>query len=409
MSRRRRALIAAGSVVALAATGVIAWRVLAPAEVVTSAVTDYPSRSPDPLAGPKGALVSSPLILDGRLRVYATDRRVWSDTSADYRWETNAFWSYRRWPERVAAVAAPASTDPLVASLWSDGRLVGLDGRTGKVSWQSETGITPPSVDPGRTGSALVWQQISLLTGVTTDGRPVIVVVGAAETRAYSASDGALLWSQRFSCDGGNLTSAGAYITLDPCTHELVQVDLGSGAVKRAAAPASKVTGLACRVFRSECGGLRLDQSSATVFTGAEGTSAPALAPTTSWLAMTADGRPVAFDATFTARDPADGKELWSWRPKGLSSPASVIATVPGRILLLTEDRTLIALDTTDGAELSRSSVLLKQDGDAPYVIGPVYAVGRYVAVERHIPGASSAEGGDKFYYTNRPVLLAVS
>ena len=407
-------LIAAGSAIALVAAGIIAWRVLAPAEVVTSAVTPYPQTAPDPLAGPKGALVRSPLILDDRLRVYAADRRVWADAQPDYRWETNAFWSYRRWPERVSAVVAPKSTDPLVVSLWSDGRLVGLDGRTGTVAWRAETGTKPAVVDGRRTGSSLIWDQQALRTGITSAGKPVIIVVGPTEVRGYSATDGTALWTQPVACSSGDLTAPNAYLTLDGCAHELVRIDLDTGAVGSTPATGRTLDGLGCRVYRSECGGLRLDdgaQSSAAIFAGTQSKPAPALAAPNAWLATTADGQPIAIDSTFTGRDPITGKELWTWRPSGVgdSSPASVIAAVPGRVLLLTRSRTLIALDPADGAELSRASVLLKQDGTAPYDVGPVYAAGRYVAIERHSPGVPSSAGDDEFYYTNRPVLLAVS
>lgn len=398
------------------AAGVIAWRVLAPAEVVTSAVTPYPQAAPDPLAGPKGALVRSPLILDDRLRVYAADRRVWTDAQPDYRWETNAFWSYRRWPERISAVVAPKTADPLVVSLWSDGRLVGLDGRTGTVAWHTETGTRPAVVDGRRTGSSLIWDQQALRTGLTAAGKPVIVVVGSTEVRGYSATDGTALWTQPLplGCSAGDLTAPNAYVALDGCAHELVRIDLDTGTVSRTPADGRKLNGLGCRVYRSECGGLRLDdttQPSAAIFAGTVSKPAPALAAPTTWLAATTDGQPVAVDSTFTGRDPITGKELWAWRSSGAgdSSPATVIATVPGRVLLLTQDRTLIALDPADGAELSRTSVLLKQDGTAPYDIGPVYAADRYVAIERHSPGVPSSASDDEFYYTNRPVLLAVS
>jgi len=75
---------------------------------------------------------------------------------------------------------------------------------------------------------------------------------------------------------------------------------------------------------------------------------------------------------------------------------------------MLGADLKLTALDPSTGRILSSDSVALKQDRD-PYVIGPVYASGPYVAIERLKPKADATGTDDEYYYNARPVLLAVS
>ncbi len=116
-----------------AAAGIIAYRVLAPAEVSTPARDDYPARSmPDP--GVTGRLPVAPLIVDGRLRVYAAPRQVYADQPVDSRSRRTPYWSFRRWPASLDAVVASGTT---VVSRWSDGQLVAIDARTGRVAWRA--------------------------------------------------------------------------------------------------------------------------------------------------------------------------------------------------------------------------------------------------------------------------------
>src|SRR6478609_5471042 len=95
--RSRIAVIAGLSAMLLAAAGTTVWRVLRPSEVVTEATTSYPEATP-PIPGRVGSLITAPLIVDDRLRVYAKKREVWSDGPPSYHYERSAYWSYRRWP-----------------------------------------------------------------------------------------------------------------------------------------------------------------------------------------------------------------------------------------------------------------------------------------------------------------------
>src|SRR5262245_39967721 len=93
----RFAVTALAVLVVLGATAVVGYRVLSPAETVSPATQPYPER---PAATPKryGELSSAPLIVDGRLRVYADARRVWADATLTSRSTSTPFWAYRRWP-----------------------------------------------------------------------------------------------------------------------------------------------------------------------------------------------------------------------------------------------------------------------------------------------------------------------
>src|SRR5215213_3260253 len=101
----RLAVIGAVSAALLAAAGVVAWRVLGPAEVVTPAQKPYPAPV-IPAPGPIGVLVSAPLVLDDRIRVFATKRQVWADAPPNFKYERSALWSLRRWPAQLIGVVA---------------------------------------------------------------------------------------------------------------------------------------------------------------------------------------------------------------------------------------------------------------------------------------------------------------
>ncbi|WP_309246285.1 hypothetical protein [Verrucosispora sioxanthis] len=87
---------------------------------------------PDP--GVTGRLPVAPLIVDGRLRVYAAPRQVYADQPVDSRSRRTPYWSFRRWPASLDAVVASGTT---VVSRWSDGQLVAIDARTGRVAWRA--------------------------------------------------------------------------------------------------------------------------------------------------------------------------------------------------------------------------------------------------------------------------------
>ncbi|MBL7254521.1 PQQ-binding-like beta-propeller repeat protein [Paractinoplanes lichenicola] len=165
------------ALVLTAAAGLIGWRVLAPAEVLSTAATPNPASSVS-AAQVTGRTNMAPLIVDESMRVYAGKRQVRADGPVDAKSVNTARWSLRRWPAQVSGVVAAG---PTVISRWSDGVLIAVDGRTGKELWRVATGLPAPEYAGHRTGAATVWAPVGLR--VTGD---VVVVDGVA----YGVSDG---------------------------------------------------------------------------------------------------------------------------------------------------------------------------------------------------------------------------
>jgi outer membrane protein assembly factor BamB len=415
----RRALLSALVLVLLVASGIIVWRVLRPTEVVTEAVSAYPqadAASP----GPVGALISAPLIVDGRIRVYADKRQIRADDEPAYKYEKSPFWSYRRWPEQLIGVVHPqtaADGVPMIVGSWSDGELIALDGRTGAVLWRADGEVLGEEYDGRRTGSSVVWTPAGLLTGV--GDRPVVVTAGDGRVSVFSSADGARLWSaQTPICWEQAFTASGALFAPDTCVgpHALIRFDLTTG--ERTEEPFHgfndrlTVTPLGCRIGRSECGGVRMQQqpnrTAAWLLTPEGIVESRALATPTASLAGTIVIDSPLDDVTRTraivGRDARTGESLWTYSQ---SAAMRLIATTPERVLLLSESLVLTALDPASGRVISSNSIALKQDRD-PYAIGPVYATGPYVAIERLKPQADPTGADDEYYYNARPVLLAV-
>ncbi|MEV6970866.1 PQQ-binding-like beta-propeller repeat protein [Hamadaea sp. NPDC051192] len=421
---KKYALWAALGVVTLAASGAVVWRVLGPAEVVTTAGTAYPSPSVTPSAGALGALINSPLIVDEHLRVYAAKRQIQADDHPAYRYETSPFWSYRRWPQQLIGLVHPPTEStsgvPVVVGSWSDGKLIAIDARTGQVAWESDGAVLGTEYPGRRTGSAVVWTPAGLLTGVTTAGRGVVVTAKDGLT-ATDAASGARLWSTPDTgCAALAFTVRNEVVVPDRCDTPTVlrRYDLSTGTptdlpitvTKTATQP---VTPLGCRVGVSECGGVRT-QNAAWIWADGTPRAAAGLKGESAWLAgTTAVDAPLGNTAdtrALTGKDPVTGAVRWTWSAVGADpSDAQIIATTPDRILLLTRARTLIAVDPTTGNELTRISVIMDHDPKQQYAVGPVYASGVYVAIERLTMTAAQAETDDEYYFTNRPVLLAAS
>jgi outer membrane protein assembly factor BamB len=420
----RRGAYGALAVVLLAVSGVIVWRVLAPTEVVTQAVTAYPAVD-QTTPGPVGALVAAPLIVDGRIRVYADKRQIRSDDQPAYKYEKSPFWSYRRWPEQLVGVVHPQTAAPgvpVIVGAWTDGKLVALDGRSGTVLWRADGETLSDGYDGRRTGSSVVWTPQGLLTGV--GNQPVVVTVGDQSVSAYAAVDGSRLWqAETTACTEQAFTAKGALLAPDTCVgpHALIRFDLTTGEQREQ--PFQKgfndeltVTPLGCRIGRSECGGVRMlqqpNRTAAWMLSSGDFVGSEALAsPTASLAGDIVIDSPLGGTASTHVvigrnANATTGQSLWTF---SRNSPVRLIAATAERVLLLSEDRTLIALDPATGRILSSDSVVLKQDPKDAYAVGSVYTDGPYVAIERLKPKADATGTDDEYYYNARPVLLAVS
>src|SRR5690349_10862035 len=194
----RFSVIALAVVCVLGATAVVGYRVLRPADSAVEAHGPYPDR---PAAEPVryGELTSAPLIVDGRLRVYADARRVWADADVTSRTERTPFWSIRRWPAEVTGVVAVEGSYEGVALVmvkFSDGVVLAVIPKTGRIAWQDQARASEgETYDGRRTGGATVWQPAGIFTARSnTDGGAVLVVAGGDEIIAYNPWTGKRRW-----------------------------------------------------------------------------------------------------------------------------------------------------------------------------------------------------------------------
>ncbi|TDC77098.1 pyrrolo-quinoline quinone [Micromonospora sp. KC606] len=411
---RRRVLVAVAALLAVGAVAGIGYRVLAPAEVVTPARGDLPPPV-TPAVGVIGRLPAAPLVVEGRLRVYAAQRQVYADQPADRRYRVTPFWSYRRWPAQLNGVLV---SDATVVSRWSDGKLVALDGRTGKVAWRVDGPPPGAGFAARRTGAAVVWDPRGLFVATGPDGRPVLVAAGEGHLRGYAVADGRELW--RAGGDAGcrtalGTTADGRVLILDSCaTPATVEFrDVATGAVLTrwrppAAGPELTVMPLGCLTPRSRCRGLR--------------TSGPGDAAGRGWLVGA--GGPVAAPALDAADRTlvgefvigSDGPVLKGWEARtgkrrwqrGDLGPVRVLAVGPGRVHVLTEQRDLVTLDPTTGAQRSRFPLTVGRDGIA-WQPGLAYAADGYLAVERLRERAGPDDDDQAYFLMSEPVVLAAT
>ncbi|AGZ46494.1 outer membrane protein assembly factor BamB family protein [Actinoplanes friuliensis] len=360
---------ALAALLVLAAAGLIGWRVLAPAEVIEEAVEPYPVAVTLP-AGVTGKTTMAPLIVDGRIRVYAGTRLVKADAPVEAKTMYTPLWSYRRWPARLAGVVAVGTT---VVSRWSDGRLVALDGRTGKVVWRADG--PPADGFAGRTGSAAVWAP----AGMHVAGTSVLVSDGKQVT-ARAVEDGRERWSTTLppGCTDGFVTAGGRYV----CGAGAWDVISGN---EVRGWPAGPSTAMSCDVARSACAGLR-DASGQVWLTGGR---RPVPAP----------GSAVAGDLALTVSGGAviasrAGREVWRW-----AGTAQVLGVRAGKVVLLAGNQ-LVVLDAATGAARATFPLFVANERVEAWQPDGWQLTDGYVAIQRVRPGTSE-------FYTTDPVVIA--
>ena len=383
--------------------GLVGYRVIAPAEIATRARAPYPgvlAASP----GVSGELARTPLIVDGRLRVYATKRQVWADTPIDARTENTPYWSLRRWPQQVTGVGAAGR---LVVSRWDDGALIALAADSGAVRWRVEGPGGAGGYAGRRTGAATVYRPPGLF--VTAEA---VIVSSAGGVSAYDPATGAPLWTDApaAACRTTEFVGSGFWAELVGCADRVLRrILLRSGrALPDWPVPGAAVELLGC--LPGGCAGMRAG-GQAFRFAGETVSRAPGLDRPGTWLV---DDLAVGPEGDgFVARRAGSGAPQWTWSPGGASdrSPARIVAAEPGSVYLLTERHTLVVLATTDGLERSRLP-MDRSDEPARWTLGAVYARDRYIVVERlaEHAGAGTSDPGtsDNAYYAGlRPVVLA--
>ncbi|MBX7264883.1 PQQ-binding-like beta-propeller repeat protein [Micromonospora sp. Llam7] len=408
----RRVVAALVALGVAAVVAVVTYRVLAPAEVSTVARGDYPPLSvPDP--GVVGRLPVAPLIVDGRLRVYSGSRQVYADQPVDGRYRSTPYWSYRRWPASLDAVVVSGTT---VVSRWSDGRLVALDARTGRVAWRADGPRPDRARTARRTGAALVWDPSGLTVTRVAGGRDVVVSSGAGEVRAVDLAGGRELWRAAIGsgCRAPIGTGGGQLLTVDGCTGPPVIEfrAVATGEVSARWQPPDHsgeltATLVGCVPGGAGCAGLRTAGSADMAARGwLLGTGDPARAPALDGPGVAlVDRTAVAVaDGVLIGRSASDGTERW----RAAVGPARVIAVQPGRVHVLTEQNELVNLDPATGVELSRFVLDIGSDGTG-WAPGSAYAADGYVVVERLRRPVDQDADDQRYYLTAEALILAAT
>jgi hypothetical protein len=380
VSRKLPRILAA--LVVLLAAGLIGARVLAPAEVLRPAAAPYPVAVTLP-AGVTGKTAMAPLIVAGQIRVYAGERLVRADAPVDAPTMYTARWSYRRWPQRLTGIVAGGAT---VVTRWSDGELVALDGRTGRIAWRA-TGPGAPGF-AGRTGSATVWTP----PGLHPAGSNVLVTDGRRLT-ARAFADGAERWSIGLppGCAGGFVTAGGQYV----CGTGAWDVNTGAEASGWPAGP-SAPTG--CDVAGSGCAGLR-DAAGHGWLTGGP---RPERAPALDDPRATAAGDLVLTAADGTLSASRGGRPVWRW-----AGTAQVLGVRAGRVVLLTGEQRLVVLDAATGAPRAEFPLFVPDERVGAWKPGGWQVTDGFVAIERLRPQAGADPDEVNHFYAVDPVVIA--
>ncbi|HEX5204606.1 PQQ-binding-like beta-propeller repeat protein [Paractinoplanes rhizophilus] len=362
----------------VAAAVLIGWRVLKPAEVLA---TVRPPLAPARMDGPgaTGQLATAPLIVAGQVRVYASKRQVRADAPVDAKTVYTAVWSFRRWPEQLSGVVASGAT---VVSRWSDGDLVAIDGATGRIVWRA-AGPPGPGFEGHRTGSATVWAP----AGLRVAGPSVLVTAGG-QLFAYAMSTGTPIWSA--TCAQAFTTAAAAQVV---CPSGVFDAATGAPV---ASFPPGPYTPVGCDVASSSCAGLRDGAGHGWLTTSPAPVRATPLdrpdADVAAGLVVDPDGHAV---------DAVTGAARHDY-PAG----TQVLGASSGRAVLLTPDRTLLAVDPRTGVTIASFPLVHKREG-TDWDPGRWQVTERYVAVERLRPDRPDDPDTPGYYFSADPVVVA--
>jgi len=369
------------ALVVAAAAVLIGWRVLRPAEVLASVHPPYP-KVPAVWPHVTGRTPVAPLIVDDRVRVYASKRQIRADAPINANSVRTAIWSFRRWPEQLSGVVATGRT---VISRWSDGDLVAIDGDTGKIVWRAQ-GPSAPGYSGHRTGAATVWGPENLRVA-----GPSVLVTAGGQIFSYEVSTGTRRWTSATACDDGFTTAGGQLVCPSGA------VDAVTGATV-ASFPAGPYTPVGCDVAWSACAGLRDAAGHGWLTGGATPVRAAAL------------DRPDATVAAGLVFYPS-GDSLRSVDPRTGAvrhdyPAAQVLGAAAGRVVLLTGDRTLLVIDPRSGQTLASYPLAYLTEG-LTWDPGRWQVTDRFVAVERLARDRPDDPDTAGYYFSVDTVVLA--
>jgi outer membrane protein assembly factor BamB len=399
---RRIAAIVVGTLVALAATAVIGYRVFAPHETLTAPTVPYPEVAVITDERPYSELRAAPLVVEGRLRVYAEKWRVWSDAPVGERYESTPYWAYRRWPAQVVGVAAAQTTvGPVVITQWSDGAVIALDARRGTIAWRATAPIAPDRVYDGRrTGASIVYEPRSLLTA-RAGQLTVLLVTGPGGVHAINAATGAALWQKGVSGDCEPAAWTGATLVMLPdCSGNGVTLLSAVDGAQRQRFTTSDAAALPkpalCELNRNECRIFVAGKQQWLV--GETGQMSP-VPPLEKGAQLSGDRVVYATVGGVAARPLTSTVPLWTWTGQGTLISASAIG-----VYLLTDDRTVLGLSPATG-HLEVVGCASSQPNEDWEIGHAMPTLGGYLTLER-ITHEPSTVDDPQYFYGPRPVAL---
>ncbi len=370
----------------IAAAG-IGWRVLAPTELLDPASTPYPAAVID---GPKvtGTTNAAPLLVDDRIRVFAAKRQVRADGPLDSKLVNTPRWSLRRWPQELSGVVA---LGPTVISWWSDGALIAIDGRTGKITWRV-VGPTGPDYSGNRTGATTVWAP----PGLNTTAGAVVLSAGR-HLYSYDVSTGSKRWQSDLPtpCVDGFTTAGGQYV----CPSGAYELATGTSIVGW---PTGPYTPVGCAVAASNCVGLRDRAGQGWLTNAARPVRTPTLDVANSTIAA---GLVLSTTRTAIVATPiAGGAPSWT-RPT--AGQAQVLGATPDNIVVLTANRELWLVDPHTGK--LRKAILLRvhSEQSISWTSGLYQVTSRLVAIERLTAHGPTDPADPDYYFTLDTEILA--
>jgi outer membrane protein assembly factor BamB len=400
----RLAAVTIAIVVGLAGFAALGVRVFGPRDTLTRPTTPYPRSGPVVDERPFSELRAAPLMLDGRLRVYAEKWRVWSDGPVGARYEQTPYWALRRWPaEVVGVVGAIGAGRPLVVSQWSDGQLIAIDARAGSVAWRISAEPPGRGYTGRRTGASTVYSPRSLATSRAPGADTVLVLTGRGSVRGYAAATGARLWQRQVSGGCEPLAWTGArLIELPDCTGPSITFVTASGGreLARWTPPDPKVPARPshCRLGRSDCP--VIESGEQTWLLRADSSLVELSAPLPPGALLTGDRLVYNTVSGVVSRPLTGDGPRWKWVGQGVLVGADAV-----RVYLLTEDHTVIGLDPATGRLQVIGCGAAKPDES--WYVGAVYTPGDgdYLAIER-LSSPNPTRPDPQYFYGPRPVAL---
>ena len=399
----RWTLASVGVLVLLAVSGAVAYQVFAPQEMLETPTVPYPEVQVITDERPFSELRAAPLVVEGRIRVYAEKYRVWSDAPVGIRYETTPYWSFRRWPAQVVGlVLATTSSGIVVISQWSDGEIIAIDARRGVISWRDSAPIAESrSYDGRRTGASVVYAPRSLVTAATGDGT-IVIVSAPRQLIGLDARTGTRLWQRDLvaPCEPAVWTGSGLVVVPACDEAKLTFYDVVTG-VERGTwtSPDPEVRpapGL-CQASRTECRVITVNFKTWLLGADASLTSVPDLER-----GAQLAGERVIYQTGIgvAARRLTDPEPLWSWQGRG-----RLISADSAGVYLLTDHRTVLALSPATG---HLAAVGCAAAHDENWELGHVYptGTGTYLALERINKGASPKADDQAYYFGPRPIAL---